>query len=85
MFAIITPALITGAFADRVHFKSYLKFLVVWSLLVYVPIVHWIWGGGFLMKWGVARLRRWHGRAHERRLRRPCLGVGRRLAEVRPG
>jgi ammonium transporter, Amt family len=53
MFAIITPALITGAFADRVHFKSYLKFLVFWSLLVYVPIVHWIWGGGFLMKWGV--------------------------------
>ncbi len=53
MFAIITPALITGAFADRVHFKSYLKFLVVWSLVVYVPITHWIWGGGFLAKWGV--------------------------------
>jgi ammonium transporter, Amt family len=53
MFAIITPALITGAFADRVRFKSYLKFLVVWSLLVYVPLVHWIWGGGFLAKWGV--------------------------------
>ena len=53
MFAIITPALITGAFADRVHFKSYLKFLVVWSLLVYVPLVHWIWGGGFLASWGV--------------------------------
>ncbi len=53
MFAIITPALITGAFADRVHFKSYLKFLVFWSLLVYVPLVHWIWGGGFLAKWGV--------------------------------
>ncbi len=53
MFAIITPALITGAFADRVHFKAYLKFLVLWSLFVYVPLVHWIWGGGFLMKWGV--------------------------------
>ncbi len=53
MFAIITPALITGAFADRVHFKSYLKFLVFWSLLVYVPLVHWIWGGGFLAHWGV--------------------------------
>jgi Amt family ammonium transporter len=52
MFAIITPALITGAFADRVRFKSYLKFLVLWSLLVYVPLVHWIWGGGFLAKWG---------------------------------
>jgi Amt family ammonium transporter len=52
MFAIITPALITGAFADRVRFKSYLKFLVAWSLLVYVPLVHWIWGGGFLAQWG---------------------------------
>ena len=52
MFAIITPALITGAFADRVHFKSYLKFLVFWSLLVYVPLVHWVWGGGFLARWG---------------------------------
>src|SRR5438067_11258526 len=53
MFAIITPALITGAFADRVNFKSYLKFLVLWSLLVYVPFVHWIWGGGFLAQWGL--------------------------------
>jgi Amt family ammonium transporter len=53
MFAIITPALITGAFADRVKFKSYLKFLVGWSLLVYIPLTHWIWGGGFLAKWGV--------------------------------
>ncbi len=53
MFAIITPALITGAFADRVKFKAYLQFLVLWSLLVYVPLTHWIWGGGFLAKWGV--------------------------------
>ena len=53
MFAIITPALITGAFADRVNFKSYLKFLVFWSILVYVPLAHWIWGGGFLQKMGV--------------------------------
>jgi Amt family ammonium transporter len=52
MFAIITPALITGAFADRVKFKSYLKFLVLWSLLVYVPFTHWVWGGGFLAQWG---------------------------------
>lgn len=53
MFAIITPALITGAFADRVNFKSYLVFLVIWSLLIYVPLAHWIWGGGFLAQWGV--------------------------------
>src|SRR5947209_636138 len=52
MFAIITPALITGAFADRVNFKSYLKFLVLWSLFVYVPFAHWMWGGGFLQQWG---------------------------------
>ncbi|HEY9765732.1 MAG TPA: ammonium transporter [Chroococcales cyanobacterium] len=53
MFAIITPALITGAFADRVNFKSYLKFLVAWSILVYIPLCHWIWGGGFLAQWGL--------------------------------
>jgi Amt family ammonium transporter len=53
MFAIITPALITGAFADRVTFKSYLIFLIVWSFLVYIPAAHWIWGGGFLAKMGV--------------------------------
>jgi Amt family ammonium transporter len=52
MFAIITPALITGAFADRVKFKSYLKFLVLWSFLVYIPLAHWLWGGGFLATWG---------------------------------
>lgn len=53
MFAIITPALISGAFADRVSFRAYLIFLVLWSLLVYVPFVHWVWGGGFLAQWGV--------------------------------
>lgn len=53
MFAIITPALITGAFADRVNFKSYLIFLVFWSVLVYIPLAHWTWGGGFLAKLGV--------------------------------
>ncbi len=54
MFAIITPALITGAFADRVSFKSYLIFLVLWSLLVYTPMAHWVWGGGFLAQLGFA-------------------------------
>ena len=53
MFAIITPALITGAFADRVTFKAFLAFLVGWSILVYIPFCHWIWGGGFLAKWGL--------------------------------
>ena len=54
MFAIITPALITGAFADRVSFNSYLIFLVLWSILVYTPMAHWTWGGGFLAQMGFA-------------------------------
>ena len=53
MFAIITPALITGAFTNRVTFKSYLVFLVVWQLFVYYPFVHMIWGNGMLAHWGV--------------------------------
>ena len=53
MFAIITPALITGAFVNRVTFKSYLIFLVMWQLLVYYPFAHMVWGGGLLAQWGV--------------------------------
>jgi Amt family ammonium transporter len=53
MFAIITPALITGAFAGRVTFKAYMLFLTGWLLFVYFPFVHMIWGGGFLGQWGV--------------------------------
>jgi len=53
MFAIITPALITGAFANRVTFKAYFIFLTLWLLFVYFPFVHMIWGGGFLQRWGV--------------------------------
>jgi len=53
MFAIITPALITGAFVNRVTFKAYFIFLTVWQILVYYPFVHMIWGGGLLAQWGV--------------------------------
>lgn len=53
MFAIITPALITGAFANRVKFAAYLIFLTLWLLLVYFPFVHMMWGGGILWNWGV--------------------------------
>ncbi len=53
MFAIITPALITGAFVNRVTFKSYLIFLTFWQILVYYPFVHMVWGGGILAEWGV--------------------------------
>jgi Amt family ammonium transporter len=53
MFAIITPALITGAFVNRITFKSYIIFLVVWQIFVYYPFVHMIWGGGIMAEWGV--------------------------------
>ncbi len=53
MFAIITPALITGAFVNRVTFKAYFIFLTVWQILVYYPFVHMVWGGGLLASWGV--------------------------------
>ena len=53
MFAIITPALITGAFVNRVSFKAYFVFLTVWQIFVYYPLVHMIWGGGLLAHLGV--------------------------------
>jgi Amt family ammonium transporter len=52
-FAIITPALIAGAFAERMKFSAMLWFMGLWSLVVYAPIAHWVWGGGFLGDWGV--------------------------------
>lgn len=53
MFAVITPALITGAFAERFKFSTYLVFLGLWSLLVYVPLAHWVWNpGGWLFRLG---------------------------------
>jgi len=52
-FAVITPALIAGAFAERMKFSAMLWFMGLWSLVVYAPIAHWVWGGGFLGDWGV--------------------------------
>lgn len=52
-FAIITPALITGAFAERVKFSGLLLFMVLWSIIVYAPICHMVWGGGYLAQKGV--------------------------------
>jgi Amt family ammonium transporter len=52
-FAIITPALICGAFADRMKFSAMMWFMGLWSLLVYSPIAHWVWGGGWLGTLGV--------------------------------
>jgi Amt family ammonium transporter len=53
MFAVITPALITGAFAERMKFSSFLVFSLLWSLLVYSPTAHWVWGvGGWIREYG---------------------------------
>ena len=52
-FAIITPALITGSLADRMKFSTLLVFVAVWVIVVYAPITHWVWGGGFLGEGGV--------------------------------
>jgi ammonium transporter, Amt family len=52
MFAVITPALITGAFTDRMNFKGYIAFIGLWSLFVYAPLAHWVWGGGFISSLG---------------------------------
>ena len=53
MFAIITPALISGAFTNRVTFKAYILFVTGWLTFVYFPFVHMVWGGGMLERWGV--------------------------------
>jgi ammonium transporter, Amt family len=51
-FAIVTAALISGAVAERMRFPAYLLFLVLWSLVIYAPVAHWVWGGGFLSTMG---------------------------------
>src|SRR5262245_9130694 len=48
MFAVISPALIAGAFIGRMHFRGYLAFIALWSFVVSCPFAHWVWGGGFL-------------------------------------
>jgi Amt family ammonium transporter len=53
MFAVITPALISGAFAERISFRAYVVFIIAWSMLVYVPVAHWMWAdGGWLHELG---------------------------------
>jgi ammonium transporter, Amt family len=53
MFAVITPLLLTGAIAERMKFSAFVLFIAAWTLLIYYPLVHWIWGGGWLGKLGV--------------------------------
>ena len=52
MFALITPALILGAFAERVKFSGYVAFIIAWVIIAYLPMAHWVWGGGFLQEMG---------------------------------
>lgn len=52
MFALITPALILGAFAERIKFKGYMVFTLLWVIIAYFPMAHWVWGGGFLQQMG---------------------------------
>ena len=52
-FAVITPALIVGAFAERMKFSTMLVFMGIWLTVVYVPVCHWVWGGGWLGDWGI--------------------------------
>ena len=53
MFAIITPALISGAIVERLKFRGYVAFIVLWATIVYIPLAHWVWGtGGWLLKFG---------------------------------
>ena len=52
MFAIITPALILGAFAERIKFSGYTVFIILWVIIAYFPMAHWVWGGGFLQQMG---------------------------------
>lgn len=52
MFAALTPALITGAFAERLRFSAFCFFILLWAIFIYNPMAHWVWGGGFLSKLG---------------------------------
>ncbi len=75
MFFIITPALICGAFAERMKFSTMVVFMILWGTFIYCPLAHWVWGGGFLQYgsehakgifcWRRARFRRRHGRSHQ--------------------
>ncbi len=80
-FAIITVALVAGAVADRMRFSAFILFSIIWFFVIYVPLAHWVWGGGFLQTDGRARLRGRHRGAHQCRRRRAlsppmCLASG---------
>ena len=53
MFAVITPLLITGAFAERLTWNAFFVFIIAWSIFIYYPLAHWVWGKGWLADLGV--------------------------------
>jgi len=77
-FAVITVALITGAIADRMKFGAWIWFSVIWATIVYFPMAHMVWAGGFL---DADRLRRWDRRAHRRRCGRSGARAAARQAQ----
>ena len=86
-FAIITPALIAGAFAERMKFSAMLWFIGLWAMFVYSPVAHWLWGPDGIFNSANRRrarsrprLRRRHGRSHQRRRRRPDVRAHARQA-----
>ena len=82
MFAVITPALITGAFVERIKFKAFLLFGLLWATLIYDPLCHWVWGqGGWLKETGGSRLCRWYCGSYCRRIFRFGFCNGYRTAK----
>ena len=76
MFFIITPALICGAFAERIKFSTMVVFMLLWNTLVYCPLCHWMWDGGLFAQWGGARFCRRSCRTHKFWSRSPGLRRG---------
>ena len=71
-FCIITAALISGAIVERMRFSAYITFISLWALVVYAPVAHWVWGGGWLTDMGALDFRGWYRRARQR----GCRGAG---------
>ena len=81
MFAVITPALITGAYAERIKFSSFLLFTLLWATFIYDPLAHWVWGvGGWLRNLGRLGLCRRDGRPYQ--FRHGGVGLRHRVQEA---
>ena len=72
MFAAITPLLLTGTIAERMKFSSFIIFIAAWSMLIYYPLVHWVWGGGWLADLGVVDFGWWYCNSYKCWNGSPC-------------